>query len=124
MEREGEKRESWESFKEEQSEDEWNGGAVQEESNSIDSDEVLEQIKSFYNPDIDIEVYFVALGAELSNNAGMKSFITKHKEDLKGSVVINLEGLGAGELTTIEEEGEVNKKLGETLEFEIGRAHV
>ena len=51
------------------------------------------------------EVWFVALGAELADNAGIKSFISKHSDELSGAVVLDLDALGAGTLSLIDEEG-------------------
>ncbi len=65
----------------------------------------VEKIKDFRYRGIDTEVWFVALGAELADNGGMKAFIAEHAADLKGAIIIDLEGLGAGELTLIEQEG-------------------
>ena len=68
------------------------------------SDEV-QQIHQFRAVHMDTEVWFVALGAELAGNAGMKAFIAAHAAELKGAIVVNLDGLGAGDLTLIEREG-------------------
>lgn len=65
----------------------------------------LQQIYQFRHPDIDVEVWFVALGSELAGNAGMKAFLAEHGNDLRGSVIINLNALGNGELCYIEKEG-------------------
>ena len=106
----------------------WNGGAVtsdrasgeatpeeqpSEAEESVDHEELLgeelKQIYQFRNPDIDAEVWFVALGAELSGNKGMKQFLADHAPELKRAVVINLEGLGAGDLTYLQKEGVLKK---------------
>ena len=52
-----------------------------------------------------MEIWFVALGADLADNAGMKALIADHGAELKGAMVIDLDGLGAGELSLIEQEG-------------------
>lgn len=92
----------------------WNGGAVSVGSSSeaVDDpgrEEALEsefhQIYQFRNPDIDTEVWFVALGSQLSGEAGMKAFMQEHASELRGSIVINLESLGDGALTFMEKEG-------------------
>lgn len=106
----------------------WNGGAVSSDRangedapveqsanahEAVSSDEAvseeLKQIYQFRNPDIDTEVWFVALGAELSGNKGMKQFLADHASELKRAVVINLEGLGAGDLTFLQKEGVLKK---------------
>lgn len=63
-------------------------------------------LRDFRHPDIDTEVWFVALGAEEALNSGMKAFIEEHRDELKGAMIVNLEGLGAGQLSFIEEEGQ------------------
>lgn len=105
----------------------WNGGAVssdrpQRSEGSEDSpaaegdalgqriDEEVDQIYEFRNPDIDFDVWFVAVGSTLSNNEGMKQFIAMHEPELKHAIVINLESLGAGDLTFVNKEGSVKKR--------------
>lgn len=53
------------------------------------------------------EVWFVALGAELADNAGIKAFLAHHSDELSGAVVIDLEAMGAGSLSIINEEGTI-----------------
>lgn len=67
--------------------------------------EEVKMIYSFRNPDVNTEVWFVALGAEYAGNSGMKAFLAEHADDLRGAIIINMEALGAGELCFIEEEG-------------------
>lgn len=67
--------------------------------------EEAKMIYSFRNPDINTEVWFVALGAEYAGNSGMKAFLAEHSEELRGAIIVNMEALGAGELCFIEEEG-------------------
>lgn len=67
--------------------------------------EERDMIHDFHNGPINMEVWFVALGAELANNAGMKSFLAQHSSELRGAMIIDLDGLGAGELCMIEREG-------------------
>lgn len=65
----------------------------------------IEQIKQFHSDRIDMEVWFVALGSELAGNGGMKAFMAAHEVELKGALIVELEALGAGELTLIDKEG-------------------
>lgn len=65
----------------------------------------IEQIEQFHSDRIDMEVWFVALGSELAGNGGMKAFMAAHEVELKGSLIVELEALGAGELTLIDKEG-------------------
>lgn len=64
-----------------------------------------EQIEQFHSDRIDMEVWFVALGSELAGNGGMKAFMAAHEVELKGALIVELEALGAGELTLIDKEG-------------------
>lgn len=63
-------------------------------------------LRDFRHPDIDTEVWFVALGAEEALNSGMTAFLEEHQEELKGAIIVNLEGVGAGQFSFIEEEGQ------------------
>ncbi|HJI12839.1 MAG TPA: aminopeptidase [Adlercreutzia equolifaciens] len=65
----------------------------------------IEQIEQFHSDRIDMEVWFVALGSELAGNGGMKAFMAAHEAELKGALIVELEALGAGELTLIDKEG-------------------
>ena len=67
--------------------------------------EAQEQIEMFHAPAINTEVWFVALGSELAANGGMNAFVAEHGKDLKGAIIIELDALGAGELSLIEKEG-------------------
>ncbi|WP_242369838.1 aminopeptidase [Adlercreutzia muris] len=62
-------------------------------------------IEQFHSKRIDMEVWFVALGSELAGNGGMRAFMEAHEAELKGSIIIELEALGAGELTLMDREG-------------------
>lgn len=63
-------------------------------------------LRDFRHPDIDTEVWFVALGAEEALNSGMKAFLEEHQDELKGAIIVNLEGVGAGQFSFIDEEGQ------------------
>lgn len=111
----GAARGDWKSFQEDQpnylddsfsSEDDWEGGAYSADQNyepGLSGE--MEQIHQFRNGGIDTEVWFVALGAELANNGGMKAFLHEHEQDLRGSIFVNLCGLGAGNLSYAQTEG-------------------
>ena len=71
----------------------------------VDVDEELSEVYQFRNPDINTEVWFVALGSELAQNAGMKAFLEAHESELRGAFIIDVDALGAGELTMLEREG-------------------
>ena len=65
----------------------------------------VQAVHDFRLPDIGVEVWFVALGAELAANGGIKDFLTSHRDELKGAIFIDIEALGAGTLTSIGHEG-------------------
>lgn len=98
----------------------WNGGAFSMGRGQADQGagaaelpaapaEEYRQIYQFRNPDINTEVWFVALGSELAGNAGMQAFLKEHERDLSGSIIIELDSLGAGDLCLIEREGAYRK---------------
>ncbi|MGI6045800.1 MAG: hypothetical protein ACOYCA_03045 [Eggerthellaceae bacterium] len=104
-------------------EDEWEGGAFSrkrmgyanpahqpeeegEEDTPRDSDSrEFEKIYHFRNPQINSEVWFVALGCEHVQHEGIREFIAAHGPELRGAILVDLDALGAGELTLINEEG-------------------
>ena len=51
------------------------------------------------------DIWFVALGASDLNHAGMEDFLSRHRSDCRGAFVINLDCVGAGELSIISHEG-------------------
>lgn len=69
----------------------------------------LRKLQDFRHPDIDTEVWFVALGAEQYSHSGITAFLDEHTDEMKGAVIINLEALGAGTLSVIDQESETFK---------------
>ena len=67
--------------------------------------EEMRHIYQFRHPDLDTEIWFVALGSELANCGGMRAFLAEHEQDLRGSIIVGLRALGSGELCFIEKEG-------------------
>ena len=77
-------------------------------ANTVNDDErdaVQQSIEDFRAGGIDIETWFVALGAETDCHVGMEEFIASHHSELRGAIVIELDSLGAGTLCTVEKEG-------------------
>ena len=68
-----------------------------------------EQIQEFHNASINMEVWMVALGSEVDENAGIKAFLMEHAQELRGAVIIDVEGMGAGELSLVNSEGLLRK---------------
>ena len=71
----------------------------------VELNEELNEVYQFRNPDIDAEVWFVALGSELAQNSGMRAFLEAHQSELRGAFIVDIDALGAGDLTMIEREG-------------------
>lgn len=69
----------------------------------------LRKLQDFRHPDIDTEVWFVALGSEQYSHSGITAFLDEHADEMKGAVIINLEALGAGTLSIIEQESSIFK---------------
>ena len=123
----GKKRGSWESFRDESSG--WEGGAFSRvrlgrvnmlSGENMDSDvpdelvettedrvlnDEIEQIIHFRNPSINSEVWFVAIGSDTDWHDGARAFVEEHRSELRGSMIIELESLGAGALSVASEEG-------------------
>lgn len=56
------------------------------------------------------DIWFVALGASAVDHAGMKAFLSEYRRTCRGAFVINLDSVGAGQLTTITAEGVHNRR--------------
>ena len=69
----------------------------------------IEQIYHFRNPLYNTEIWFVALGSETGNHDGVKAFLAEHSDELRGSMIIEVESLGLGELSVASAEGRVKK---------------
>ena len=65
----------------------------------------IEQIYHFRNPNFKTEVWFVALGSDTVRHDGIRAFIDEHRSELRGALIVEVESLGAGELSIIQEEG-------------------
>ena len=92
----------------------WKGGGYFDENLAADSHaavraraaQIRESVVSMTESDLlDKEVWFVALGASGAGNRGMKNFLELHKSELRGSLIINLEGVGAGDICFVDYEG-------------------
>ena len=51
------------------------------------------------------DIWFVALGASDCDHAGMRAFLAQHRKQIRGSFVINLDSVAAGDLTLLSHEG-------------------
>ncbi|WP_276915340.1 hypothetical protein [Parvibacter caecicola] len=90
---------------------------------SAPQEALRDEVVSFYNPAVNVEVWFVALGAQLADNGGMRAFLEEHAQDLRGAIIIDLEGLGAGQLTLMEKEGKfLHKKPSSRMDRIVRKA--
>ena len=91
----------------------WKGGGYFEEEAESAYDavrqraaQIRESVVSMTENDLlDKEVWFVALGASGAGAQGMKNFLDLHSSELRGSLIINLEAVGAGTISYIDVEG-------------------
>ena len=51
------------------------------------------------------DIWFVALGGSSLDHAGMRSFLARHRSEVRGCFVVNLDCIGAGALTALKNEG-------------------
>lgn len=51
------------------------------------------------------DVWFVATGASELNHAGMREFLAEYRKQVRGAFIVNLECVGAGDLTLLTSEG-------------------
>lgn len=80
-----------------------------EESDAV-AEEVA-QIEDFHLKNVDVEVWFVALGSENAANGGTRAFFEEHADELRGALIVNLEGLGAGAFSQVSTEGTFGAKV-------------
>lgn len=75
------------------------------------------------------DIWFVALGASSLDHAGMRAFLDQHRSDVRGSFVVNLDCVGAGELSVLTHEGleaprRADRRLLRLLTNAAGSLHV
>lgn len=51
------------------------------------------------------DIWFVALGASDLDHAGMRSFLSEHRSAIRGAFLVNLDCIGAGDLSLLTREG-------------------
>lgn len=69
----------------------------------------IERIYHFRNPAFNTEIWFVAMGCDDDSHDGVRAFINEHKSELRGSMVIEIESIGAGVLSVAKREGATKK---------------
>lgn len=91
---------SWDNFED----DDWKGGAT---GSNASEEELRDAITSMGDDELlGHDIWFVATGASEYDNAGMKAFLAKHRDKLRGVFLINLECVGAGQVMMLSTEGE------------------
>lgn len=93
----------------------WKGGATLSESEraNLTDEELAEKQTELEESILDMDyvnlvahdIWFVATGASNLDHAGAREFFENHKKELRGACVINIDAVGAGELTMLSEEG-------------------
>lgn len=92
----------------------WKGGAYYDEDEAESAfdaareraAQIRDSVVTMTESDLlDKEVWFVALGASGAGNQGMKNFLELHASELRGSLIINLEAVGAGKIHYVDMEG-------------------
>ena len=94
---------SWDNF--EDDDDGWKGGATSTEGAT--PEEMASAVASMGDDELlGHDIWFVATGASDRDGAGMKAFLASHRDKLRGVFFINLESVGAGQISVITTEGE------------------
>ena len=94
---------SWDNFDDDDSG--WKGGATGAEG--VTEDELREAVTSMGDDELlGHDIWFVATGASENGNAGIQAFLNEHRDKLRGVFLINLECVGAGEVSMLATEGE------------------
>lgn len=93
----------------------WKGGAttrsdlrVVERNAADESDQEREREAVLGMGDDELiahDVWFVATGASELNHAGMREFLAEYRKQARGAFIVNLECIGAGDLTLLTSEG-------------------
>ena len=109
----GEKIGSWDNFDDDDRRGHWKGGAARSaesrdlphEDDSDLRDEVLAMDEDFLRSH---DIWFVCTGASAFGHAGVRHFIEGHRKSLRGAFIVNLECVGAGQLSLLTREGQGN----------------
>lgn len=113
----GERIGSWDNFSEDDgNRHPWKGGATRsaelrddEDVDLVEDPELAEAVLDMDYVDLVAhDIYFVAVGASELDHAGAKAFVKEYRSRLRGAFLINLDSVGAGQLTLLTEEGSGN----------------
>ena len=107
----------------------WRGGAavrgglrfVEEGEVAPSEDEMVEEVLSVGDDALIChDIWFVALGGSSLDHAGMRAFLKQHRQEIRGCFIVNLDCVGAGELSVLTHEGvegtrRADRRLGRIL---------
>ena len=116
----------------------WRGGAaarnglrfVEEDEVAPADEELMEEVLRLGDDAlISHDIWFVALGGSSLDHAGMRAFLQQHRKEIRGSFVINLSCVGAGELSLLTHEGieetrRADRRLGRILSTVARDVHI
>ena len=115
----------------------WRGGAASrgglrlvDDEEAPSGEELRDAVLSLGDDElIAHDIWFVALGASALDHAGMRSFLKQHRHEIRGSFIVNLDCVGAGELTILTREGtdvtrRSDRRLGRLLSNAARDLHV
>ncbi len=116
----------------------WRGGAaarnglrfVEEDEVAPTDEELMEEVFRLGDDAlISHDIWFVALGGSSLDHAGMRAFLQQHRKEIRGSFVINLSCVGAGELSLLTHEGieetrRADRRLGRILSTVARDVHI
>lgn len=95
---------SWDNF-EDFDDDDWKGGAAG--IDGVTEDELRDAITSMGDDELlGHDIWFVATGASEFDHAGIKAFLSTHRDKLRGVFFINLECVGSGQVAMLATEGD------------------
>ena len=143
---------SWDNFADEPEsgarKDGWKGGAtsrfdlrlvdgepVEGDMGAQDAEELRDAILSMSDDELLAhDIWFVATGASTMDHAGIRAFLSDFRKAIRGAFVINLNCVGAGDLTVLTSEGSSNTRradrrmvrlmgsVAQDLHVELGRS--
>ena len=94
---------------------------VEEGEVAPSEDEMVEEVLSVGDDALIChDIWFVALGGSSLDHAGMRAFLKQHRQEIRGSFIVNLDCVGAGELSVLTHEGvegtrRADRRLGRIL---------
>lgn len=136
---------SWDHFNDDEKNDKrggngsWKGGATQRSDLRVIEgaaddvrvqDDLREAVLRMGDDDlIAHDIWFVALGGSYADHAGMKAFLAENRRAVRGSFVVNLSCVGAGDLTILTSEGLVgtrraDRRMGRLLQHVADDLHI